>query len=121
MLVRSRWEQEKTWIPFFEGRRTCAFLADAQAFAFPCRFGVFQDFQGGNIVGAVNVPSETFYVDSNVDLLVEEFRSYERVVFHCMFSQQRVRLVPLGRIRRSCYERFASYVPEGNEEASAFG
>lgn len=50
-----------------------------------------QDFHGGNIVGAIHVPSETFYVDEDVDALVEEFRTYECIVFHCMFSQQRVR------------------------------
>eukprot|EP00894_Picocystis_sp_ML_P004920 jgi/Pico_ML_1/55437/g1120.t1 len=47
------------------------------------------DFQGGNIRGALNVPSEHFYNDAQVDKLVARFAQSRYVVFHCMFSQQR--------------------------------
>eukprot|EP00963_Diacronema_lutheri_P000262 scaffold17_cov354-Pavlova_lutheri.AAC.34 len=49
-----------------------------------------RDFQGGNIRGALNVPSEHFYNDAQVDKLVARFAQSRYVVFHCMFSQQRV-------------------------------
>jgi len=48
------------------------------------------DFKGGNIRGALNIPSEHFYNDAQVDDLVERFAQSQYVVFHCMFSQQRV-------------------------------
>ena len=51
---------------------------------------VLQDFKGGNIRGALNIPSEHFYNDAQVDDLVERFAQSQYVVFHCMFSQQRV-------------------------------
>jgi len=47
------------------------------------------DFKGGNIRGALNIPSEHFYNDAQVDDLVERFAQSQYVVFHCMFSQQR--------------------------------
>ncbi|WFD37039.1 protein-tyrosine-phosphatase [Malassezia cuniculi] len=45
------------------------------------------DFDGGNIVGARNVPSSVF--SNRVLDVADELRSYEHVVFHCALSQQR--------------------------------
>lgn len=61
--------------------------AHAQWFRFHSHL---QDFKGGNIRGALNIPSEHFYNDAHVDDLVERFAQSQYVVFHCMFSQQRV-------------------------------
>ncbi|PWN47006.1 Rhodanese-like protein [Violaceomyces palustris] len=46
------------------------------------------DFVGGNIVGARNVPSTSF--ESQVDSLVlGPLKEFKKVVFHCSLSQQR--------------------------------
>ena len=45
------------------------------------------DFAGGNIKGAVNVPSHTFY--DAVDNLVRETKDVKTLVFHCALSQVR--------------------------------
>ncbi|EPQ27880.1 uncharacterized protein PFL1_04624 [Pseudozyma flocculosa PF-1] len=46
------------------------------------------DFEGGNIVGAHNVPS-TKIADSIGDLVLGPLKEYKQVVFHCHLSQQR--------------------------------
>jgi hypothetical protein len=51
------------------------------------------DYQGGNIPGAMNVPSRQ--MSSRVDDLVEELQGNEAVVFTCALSQQRGPNVPL--------------------------
>ena len=56
-----------------------------------------EDFEGGCIPGAVNVPSESF--DDRVVSLVDELRNHDMVVFHCMLSQVR---------GPSCAARFAT-------------
>lgn len=50
------------------------------------------DFRGGNIVGARNVPTESFAHDENREALrslAEEMRDVPKVVFHCALSQVR--------------------------------
>jgi Cdc25 family phosphatase len=37
----------------------------------------------------VNIPSERFHDDADADAIVAQLRGHKRVVFHCMFSQQR--------------------------------
>ncbi len=45
------------------------------------------DFAGGNIKGAINVPSRTFW--DTVDDLVKETKETKVLVFHCALSQVR--------------------------------
>jgi rhodanese-related sulfurtransferase len=45
------------------------------------------DYFGGHIAGALNIPSHDF--PSRVASLVEELKDYDAVVFHCALSQQR--------------------------------
>ncbi|RXK40998.1 hypothetical protein M231_01628 [Tremella mesenterica] len=45
------------------------------------------DFVGGNIVSALNYPSETFH--DNVSGLVERLKTVPKVIFHCALSQAR--------------------------------
>jgi len=45
------------------------------------------DFEGGNIPGSVNVPSQHF-IDS-VHKLIEEYKNVPQVYFHCALSQSR--------------------------------
>lgn len=47
------------------------------------------DFAGGHIRSAVNVPENDFQDDDDVDALVEKYKDQERIVFHCMMSQVR--------------------------------
>ncbi|KAG2489300.1 hypothetical protein HYH03_012132 [Edaphochlamys debaryana] len=49
-----------------------------------------EDFPGGHIRGAVNIPA-ALWADQHIDGLIEEHRLLDRdmVVVHCMFSQQR--------------------------------
>ncbi|DBA02876.1 TPA: hypothetical protein N0F65_005903 [Lagenidium giganteum] len=47
------------------------------------------DFAGGHIRGAVNLPQRNFEEDDDVDKLVETFKDKPVVVFHCMMSQVR--------------------------------
>ena len=63
-----------------------------------------QDFFGGNIRGCINIPSDRFYPDSAADKVVSAVlrTAPTRVVFHCMFSQQR------GPF---CASRFAARLP----------
>jgi hypothetical protein len=50
------------------------------------------DFAGGNIVGAVNMPSRDFLM--NVDNLVKDTKDVPVMVFHCALSQVRYALFP---------------------------
>ena len=45
------------------------------------------DFIGGNIKGAVNIPSKDFLMD--VDALVRQTKEVPLVIFHCALSQVR--------------------------------
>ncbi|KAF0720788.1 Aste57867_67 [Aphanomyces stellatus] len=45
------------------------------------------DFQGGHIRGAINLPEDHFQDDDEVDNIVEEFKDVPTVVFHCMMRQ----------------------------------
>ncbi|KAK8869591.1 hypothetical protein IAR55_000158 [Kwoniella newhampshirensis] len=45
------------------------------------------DFTGGNIVSALNYPSDTFH--ATVDELVKKLEPVPKVVFHCALSQAR--------------------------------
>ncbi|GAX80386.1 hypothetical protein CEUSTIGMA_g7825.t1 [Chlamydomonas eustigma] len=52
-----------------------------------------EDFQGGHIKGATNIDSQGFSQDVAVDTFIDQYLTssgtVKRVVFHCMFSQQR--------------------------------
>ena len=45
------------------------------------------DYQGGNIAGAKNVPSKQ--LDARIESLVDDLKDNEAVVFTCALSQQR--------------------------------
>ncbi|KAL0960720.1 hypothetical protein HGRIS_005746 [Hohenbuehelia grisea] len=45
------------------------------------------DWEGGNIKGSVNIPSNAFLL--NVDNLVKDTKEVPLIVFHCALSQQR--------------------------------
>ncbi|WWD16147.1 hypothetical protein CI109_100572 [Kwoniella shandongensis] len=45
------------------------------------------DFAGGNIVSALNYPSDTFH--ATVDELVKKLEPVPKVIFHCALSQAR--------------------------------
>ncbi|WWD01128.1 hypothetical protein V866_008067 [Kwoniella sp. B9012] len=45
------------------------------------------DFVGGNIVSALNYPSDTFH--ATVDELVKKLQNVPKVIFHCALSQAR--------------------------------
>ncbi|KAK1925082.1 Rhodanese-like domain-containing protein [Papiliotrema laurentii] len=45
------------------------------------------DFAGGNIIRAINSPSETFY--DSAGSLVKQLEDVPQVIFHCALSQQR--------------------------------
>ena len=45
------------------------------------------DFNGGNLVGAVNYPSITF--ESKLDELYNKCADKNQVIFHCAYSKQR--------------------------------
>ncbi|KAI9218747.1 Rhodanese-like domain-containing protein [Blastocladiella britannica] len=47
------------------------------------------DFAGGNIPGAVNVPSHTLSDPTVFDSIVRSLAGVKRIVFHCALSQQR--------------------------------
>lgn len=47
------------------------------------------DFEGGNIVGARNVPSSTLSDEAFAKMASGPLREYKQVVFHCHLSQQR--------------------------------
>jgi rhodanese-related sulfurtransferase len=47
------------------------------------------DFFGGNIKGAINLPSLAFTNDANIDKLIEKTSNAKHVVFHCAKSLQR--------------------------------
>ncbi|TYZ62526.1 hypothetical protein PybrP1_012708 [[Pythium] brassicae (nom. inval.)] len=48
-----------------------------------------EDFAGGHIRSAVNLPEENFVEDDDVDAIVRRHKDEELIVFHCMFSQVR--------------------------------
>lgn len=50
--------------------------------------GLDDDFEGGNIVSARNVPS-TKFADQVEDLVYGPLKDYKQVIFHCHLSQQR--------------------------------
>lgn len=58
-----------------------------------------EDFAGGHIRSAVNLPEENFVEDDDVDAIVRRHQDEELIVFHCMFSQVR---------GPSCAKRFLS-------------
>lgn len=50
----------------------------------------FQDFGGGHIRNCVNLITDEFEDDDDVDSLIEKYcHGKERLVFHCMMSQKR--------------------------------
>ena len=53
--------------------------------------GASQDFVGGHVKGAVNIPSESFRSDEQVDAALQSLAAAgkQRIVVHCALSQQR--------------------------------
>ena len=47
------------------------------------------DFFGGHIKGANNVPSDKFKDESQIDSLITQLSTSKTVIFHCGKSQQR--------------------------------
>lgn len=47
------------------------------------------DFKGGNIKGAINIPMHNFEHDQSIDEVIQKVSSAKTVVFHCYKSQQR--------------------------------
>ena len=45
------------------------------------------DFNGGNLIGAKNVPHNTFL--NNLGNLFNEYHDRKEILIHCMYSQQR--------------------------------
>lgn len=45
------------------------------------------DYAGGHIAGSVNVPYDKFA--EQLDALVAKYKDTDRVIFHCMYSEQR--------------------------------
>ena len=82
----------------------CASAGVVRASGQPPDASPAQDFYVGNIRGCLNIPSDRFYPDSAADKVVTAVlrTSPTRVVFHCMFSQQR------GPF---CASRFAARLP----------
>ena len=67
------------------------------------------DYSGGNIKGAVNIPSEQFLV--KLHKLIDDTKNVSKIVFHCALSQQRSvylayitskSLSPLQKRSKSC-------------------
>lgn len=48
-----------------------------------------EDFAGGHIRSAENIPVDNFQDDDDVDELVRKYQDTSRLVFHCMLSQVR--------------------------------
>lgn len=49
-----------------------------------------EDFRGGHIRGAVNIPSHNFYKDERINEIFQQHCSgKEKIIFHCMMSQVR--------------------------------
>ena len=45
------------------------------------------DFSGGNIKGASNIPSEEFLL--KLHQLIDDTQNVSKIIFHCTLSQQR--------------------------------
>ena len=45
------------------------------------------DYRGGNIKGALNVPSEKFML--KLHQLIDDTQNVSKIIFHCALSQQR--------------------------------
>lgn len=45
------------------------------------------DYRGGNIKGALNIPSEKFMLE--LHRLIDDTQSVSKIIFHCALSQQR--------------------------------
>ena len=45
------------------------------------------DYRGGNIKGAINIPSEKFML--KLHQLIDDTQNASKIIFHCMLSQQR--------------------------------
>ena len=45
------------------------------------------DYSGGNIKGALNIPSEQFML--KLHQLIDETQDVSKIIFHCALSQQR--------------------------------
>jgi rhodanese-related sulfurtransferase len=62
---------------------------------------VLQDFVGGHIKGALNFPIDDFEDSCKVDELINvHLQGKDKVVVHCMFSQQRG---PKGALKLARY------------------
>jgi len=45
------------------------------------------DYRGGNIKGAINIPSEKFML--KLHQLIDDTQNASKIIFHCTLSQQR--------------------------------
>lgn len=45
------------------------------------------DYRGGNIKGAINIPSEKFLL--KLHQLIDDTQKVSKIIFHCAYSQQR--------------------------------
>ena len=45
------------------------------------------DYRGGNIKGAINIPSEKFML--KLHQLIDDTQNVSKIIFHCALSQQR--------------------------------
>jgi len=45
------------------------------------------DYRGGNIKGAINIPSEKFML--KLHQLIDDTHNASKIIFHCTLSQQR--------------------------------
>jgi len=45
------------------------------------------DYQGGNIKGSINIPSDKFML--KLHQLIDDTQNVSKIVFHCALSQQR--------------------------------
>lgn len=45
------------------------------------------DYEGGNIKGGINIPSEEFML--KLHQLIDDTQNVSKIIFHCALSQQR--------------------------------
>ncbi|KAJ9050707.1 Cdc25 phosphatase Ibp1 [Entomophthora muscae] len=70
------------------------------------------DFIGGNIVGAINVPSQYFH--NHKAGLAEKLSSVPKIIFHCALSQER------GPKCARIYHSYLTEVAQGKELSDDF-
>ncbi|KAJ1567798.1 hypothetical protein HK096_008629, partial [Nowakowskiella sp. JEL0078] len=69
-----------------------------------------EDFVGGHIKGARNIPIQQVLDDSNSEALISSLKDIPKVIFHCALSQVRG---PKGALT---YKRMTEGVTNGEQE-----